>query len=151
MRRGIATAHAPATMVVMVLPPAGILPIDLDWDAVDQLSRSYLLGVPEIDHQHRMLFAWCVALRRSPELQVVEGLLAYAARHFADEENWAYIRGIDFARHQQLHDDIIAQLEALYAGDASVDAAALASNWLVRHIDVEDRGLIAAQRSTRHG
>lgn len=131
----------------MVLPPAGILPIDLDWDAVDKLSQTYVLGVPEIDRQHRMLFAWCIALQRWPTVQVVEGLLAYAARHFADEEHWAYIRGIDFAGHQQLHDEIIGQLEAIYAGEGSVDAAALAYQWLVRHIDVEDRSLVAMQRT----
>ena len=40
--------------------PAGILPADLDWDAVDRLASRYELGVPLIDRQHRMLFAWCV-------------------------------------------------------------------------------------------
>lgn len=131
----------------MVLPPAGILPIDLDWDAVDDLSRTYALGVPEIDRQHRMLFAWCVALRKRPGQQVAEGLLAYAAGHFADEETWAADRGIDITQHQFRHNELLARLDALQNGVGRTTIAALVYEWLIRHIDVEDRALIAQDQT----
>lgn len=130
----------------MVLPPAGILPIDLDWDAVDDLTRTYTLGVPEIDRQHRMLFAWCVALRERPGQQVAEGLLAYAAGHFADEEAWAADRGIDITQHQFRHNELLARLEPLQNGVGRTTVAALVYDWLIRHIDVEDRALVARNR-----
>jgi hemerythrin-like metal-binding protein len=131
----------------MILPPAGILPIDLDWDAVDGLSRTYALGVPEIDSQHRMLFAWCVALRKRPGQQVAEGLMAYAAGHFADEEAWAADRGIDITWHQRRHDELLARLEQLPHGVGRTMIAALVYDWLIHHIDVEDRALVAQDRT----
>lgn len=130
-----------------MLPPAGMLPLDLDWDAVDKLSQAYALGVSEIDRQHRMLFAWCVALRKRPGEQVAAGLLAYAAGHFAAEEAWAADRGIDIALHQQQHDALLDRLERLRDGATRIAVAALAYDWLVVHIDVEDRALVALDRT----
>ena len=80
--------------------PAGLLPSTLDWAAVDVLCLRYALGAPEVDKQHRMLFAWYVALRSAPNVQqVAEGLAVYAAFHFADEEAWAADRGVDISVH----------------------------------------------------
>lgn len=133
----------------MMLPPAGILPIDLDWDAVDGLCRTYALGEPLLDRQHRMLFAWCIANRNQPGEQVAEGLLAYAAGHFADEEAWAAEQGLDVARHQSRHHELLARLDALQNGAGQAVIGALVYEWLITHIDVEDRALVEQARRAR--
>jgi len=127
--------------------PAGILPADLDWAAVDKLARRYALGVPLIDRQHRMLFAWYVSLRDAPDAQqVADGLLAYASRHFADEETWAFELGLEIAVHQQRHDQLLANLEMLQDGAQRSHVTSLAFEWLTIHIDVEDRALVEQHR-----
>lgn len=123
--------------------PAGVLPVDLDWTAVEALCHRYALGVAEIDRQHRMLFAWYVAMRDDPDsLQVVEGLIAYAARHFDYEEDWAASLGVDIAIHHDLHHELLRRLgELLYECDRA-KVASIVSEWIVTHIDRDDRALI---------
>ena len=124
--------------------PAGILPSTLDWAAVETLSRRYALGAPEIDQQHRMLFAWYVALRAAPDVQhVAEGLAVYAAFHFASEEAWAADRGVDIAVHHDQHNELLARLDLILGRADRMHAIALIQDWLVTHIDVEDRALVA--------
>lgn len=132
--------------------PAGILPADLDWAAVDRLAGRYVLGVPLIDRQHRMLFAWYTALRGAPDVQqVADGLLAYASRHFAEEETWAFELGLEIGEHQQRHDRLLAKLELLQDGAKRVHVTALAFEWLSVHIDVEDRALVGQWQRRQGG
>lgn len=126
------------------LLPAGMLPADLDWAAVDGLCRRYALGVPEIDRQHRMLFGWYVALRAAPSArQAAEGFIAYASGHFASEEAWAAGRGVDIAQHRRRHAVLLKRLDDLVRMPSRANTLALAYEWLTTHIDIEDRALIA--------
>jgi len=123
--------------------PVGILPVDLDWAAVDAMAQRFTLGVPEIDSEHRMLFAWYVALRKTPSVQqVADGLVAYAVRHFTNEEAWAADRNLDIAVHHDLHNQLLARLDELLQTANRMSAMALVYDWLTTHIDVEDRTLV---------
>ena len=124
--------------------PIGMLPSNLDWAAVDALSQRYALGVPEIDQQHRMLFSWYIALRTTPDvLQIAEGLIAYAAGHFEDEEAWAAEYGVDIAAHTHLHNELLTRLDNIQARNGHLEVVALLYDWLTTHIDTDDRALVA--------
>lgn len=123
--------------------PAGILPHDLDWNAVEGLARRYSLGVVDIDKQHRMLFAWYEALRKAPKArQVAEGLVVYAAGHFEDEERWALGQGIDIAEHRAQHLQLMLRLDELLVHTDRISVMSLVFDWLTTHIDIEDRELV---------
>ncbi len=130
--------------------PAGVLPSTIDWASVNALSRRYALHEPYIDGQHRTLFAWYIAVRSMPHVQqVVDGLAAYAAYHFAAEEAWAIDRGVDIAVHHGQHNELIARLGPLLTHPNRMKAIALLQDWIITHIDVEDRALVAeAERMT---
>ena len=118
-------------------------------------SPGLSMGHPDIDGQHRMLFQMIRELdarmrqgeHRQGVLDALQGMLAYAATHFEDEEelmeeaDWV---GLD--RHEGLHAEFLwkagdfeAQLKDDYAS-ASRDVLHYLCNWLVEHIQVEDRG-----------
>lgn len=130
--------------------PVGSLLATLNWSTVDKLAARYQVGVPFIDAQHRILFAWCLALAATTETRLVlRGFRAYAGTHFADEEAWAKAQGLASDGHQALHRDLLARVDALIA-DSDPDRGAveaLAMDWLCHHIDHEDRALAAAVRS----
>ena len=125
--------------------PVGMLPATLDWAGVNALAAKYSLNVPVIDEQHAILFGWYVALKTAPEVQpVLAGLRAYAEGHFRDEEQWALMRGVDMADHQDQHVDLLRQLdEALSQLQPSrIATQSLVFDWLTCHIDVEDRAMV---------
>lgn len=129
--------------------PSGILPQNLDWDAVAELAERYRLGITEIDNQHRMLFAWYVALRRTPKArQVAEGLVIYAGGHFEDEEQWAMSRGVDIVEHRTQHLQLMLRLDELLMRTDRISVMSLIFDWLTTHIDVEDRELVRLAAST---
>jgi hemerythrin-like metal-binding protein len=117
-----------------------MLPNTLNWAAVDALSRRYALGAPDVDAQHRTLFAWYVVVRSAPHVQqVVDGLTAYAAHHFAAEEAWAADRNVDIHAHHRQHNELLTRLDRLLARPNRMQSIALLADWLTTHIDVEDR------------
>ncbi len=107
-----------------------------------------MLGVPAVDEQHRILFAWYVALRSAPQVQqIAEGLNIYAARHFVDEEGWAADQGIDIAEHHNLHNELLTRLDALLNRADRLPVMSLLYDWLTTHVDIDDRKLV--QEATR--
>lgn len=117
-------------------------------------SPSLAVGHPEIDEQHRMLILMIRELdahmrrdeQRQGVLDALQGMLAYAATHFEDEEEMmedADWEGLD--RHEGLHAEFLwkagdfeAQLKDDYA-KASREVLEYLLKWLVEHIQVEDR------------
>jgi len=129
-------------------------------DAPD-LSPSLATGHPDIDGQHRMLIHMIRELRErmaSGEhlqgvLDALQGMLAYAATHFEDEEVIMEQAGWDgLERHEGLHaefmwkaGDLEAQIQVDYA-QAARQALEYLYNWLMEHILVEDRAFFASRR-----
>jgi len=116
------------------------------------------LGHPVMDEQHLMLVHMIRELsdrmqageQRLGVLDALQGMLAYAATHFEDEEELmedAGWEGLD--RHEGLHAEFMwkaGELEAQVKDDydkASREALEYLLNWLVGHIMVEDRAFFA--------
>lgn len=117
-------------------------------------SPSLSMGRPDIDEQHRMLILMIRELYehmgrddfRQGVLDALQGMLAYAATHFEDEEammedaDW---EGLD--RHEGLHAEFLwnaGDFEARLKDDYQSTAREVLQyllNWLVEHINVEDR------------
>lgn len=126
------------------------LPEDLDWPTVEALSARYALGEPEIDAQHRILFAWYVALKRARDVRpILEGLRQYAGDHFTAEETWAQAAGVLPETHMGMHLELLVTLDEILLRPKPSRTAtmSLAYDWLVQHIDVEDRALVEAVRN----
>jgi hemerythrin len=118
-------------------------------------SDDYLIGIGEIDEQHRAFFDASHRLyddilncegENSVE-EAVEFLRGYATRHFQTEE--AFMRKHDFPRlaeHQQLHvaffealDQLVEDLKVFGPSQHLADQALdIAQDWLIDHIADED-------------
>jgi hemerythrin len=111
-------------------------------------------GVPLIDQQHRQLLAQLERLfqavhddraaERMPDLLAF--LADYVETHFSDEELHMQVTDYpDFLGHKAIHDDLRARVEHLveaFQQDQAVVTDAVIdflTDWLVNHIDVEDR------------
>lgn len=91
-------------------------------------DRNFITGLPDVDRQHHELVDLFNELNRSlfhgndagaAELEAVfQRLLAYAAKHFTDEEALMVDMGLD-ARHQhahrQLHRQFVEQVRSMWA------------------------------------
>lgn len=118
----------------------------------------YNVGHPEIDGDHRYLFglindfhaALAGGLASERIAVTLETLVAYTRFHFSREENHMLARGYaDYRGHKQMHDKLIAELEALrsrfLAGDATVgiELSGFLADWLINHITRTDTKLAA--------
>lgn len=122
-------------------------------------SPSLATGNPEIDEQHKMLIQMIRDLsarmeageHRQGVLDALQGMLAYAAAHFEDEEELmeeAEWEGLP--RHEGQHaqfmwkaGDFEAQVKDDFA-KASGQVLDYLLTWLVEHIQVEDRSFFKA-------
>lgn len=90
-------------------------------------DRNFITGLPEVDRQHHELVDLFNALSRSlfhgsdtgtAELEAIfQRLLAYAAKHFADEEALMTSVGLDarhLASHQHLHRQFVEQVRSMW-------------------------------------
>ncbi|HSD18554.1 MAG TPA: bacteriohemerythrin [Anaeromyxobacter sp.] len=120
-------------------------------------NRSLEIGVPEIDHQHRELFArlggFDDALARGDRADIAATfafLRDYALVHFEREER--LMREAEYPRleaHQALHQGFVARLQALSREHELQGPSALlrlrARNWIVvwltDHVGGEDVAL----------
>lgn len=127
-------------------------------NAPDGWDPSLDLGVPVIDEQHRALFSMIVELDEriardefgQGVLDALQGMVAYAATHFEDEENLmlqAGWPGVDV--HRSMHADFM-QKTSLFKGEAlidsewtSLDVLRYLLKWLVKHIKLEDRAFFS--------
>ena len=121
--------------------------------------QEYLaVGVVEIDNQHKRLFdkfnaflAACEAERGAEELNRLFWFLdAYAATHFADEENLQKRIGFpDYPKHREQHQEFtrkVAELkERLLSEGPSRELISTATltmtGWLIEHISGMDRAI----------
>jgi len=90
-------------------------------------DRNFITGLPEVDRQHHELVDLFNALSHSlfhgsdtgtAELEAIfQRLLAYAAKHFADEEALMTSVGLDtrhLASHQHLHRQFVEQVRSMW-------------------------------------
>ena len=113
-------------------------------------------GVDLIDQQHRQLLAQIErlfqAVHENQAVGQVPELLAFLAdyveTHFANEELHMQVTDYpDYPAHKAIHDDMrsqVAHLVEAFRRDPSVvtdEVIDFLSDWLVQHIDVEDRRL----------
>jgi len=123
-----------------------------------------VLGDPLIDEQHQALVAMIVELdqRMSDSsysqgaIDAVQGMMAYAATHFEDEEALMAESGWpDLERHRTLHAEFMTRTndfskDARVDGEwASLDMLRYLVSWLLTHINEEDREFLTWLRRTR--
>jgi len=124
-------------------------------------SSALAMGLPDIDEQHRMLIHMIRELgermrageHRQGVLDALQGMLAYAATHFEDEELLMEEAGWEgLERHEGLHAEFLwkagdfeAQVKDDYAR-ASREVLDYLLQWLVGHIHVEDRSFFLYAR-----
>lgn len=129
-----------------------------DWDAALET------GHPEIDDQHRRLFALANSVQDAIGAEgadvgdAVYDLTEYVLEHFSDEqalmEECGYSR---IAWHRSLHDDLTAEtmrITARYMADGNVTALDLAPflvRWLREHILAEDVPFVAFRHAWESG
>lgn len=119
-------------------------------------NSGWVTGIPLIDDQHRELLSHFEALSHATlrgssveEYKRLCGFLAeYAETHFAAEETLmaklAYPR---LAHHKALHDDMRQRIGGLLSrydglpGKGTAEALKFMTDWLLDHIDSEDRHL----------
>jgi hemerythrin len=112
----------------------------LDW--IDPLST----GIELVDQQHRKLFALYNAAAAQPESELnlpglLDELAAYAATHFADEEQYMRTLGFpedEYNLHVVLHADFGRKLAEL-DGAPVYQILDYIQEWLFRHIMTVDR------------
>ena len=111
-------------------------------------------GVVLIDQQHRHLLAQLeslfVAVHENNPAERIPGILAFLAgyveTHFSTEEFHMKATGYPgFLAHKAIHDDLRSQVAQLIEGfkeDPTIVTEAVIdylTNWLINHIDIEDR------------
>lgn len=117
-------------------------------------SPNLAVGNPDIDEQHQMLIGMIRELveqidagaHRQGVMDALQGMLAYAATHFEDEEEIMEEAGFEgLERHEGLHAEFMwkagdfgTQIQDDYA-KASREVLYFLLTWLVEHIQVEDR------------
>jgi hemerythrin len=121
-------------------------------------SDSLSVGVDTIDNQHKELIsrvnAFYAALRKENSkeetLKVLAFLSSYVVSHFRDEEaiqlKYKYPKHVE---HKQLHKDFITSVNQIKADIEKVGITPTASsliamtvtNWLVNHINVQDKDI----------
>jgi hemerythrin len=117
---------------------------------------SYSISVPEIDEQHKNLFAiadtlYRAALAREAHLnlsELLDKLLASSQQHFATEERLMASSGFPhYAQHKKQHDLFVGKAVSLRqefeAGEADLAGEVLPflSRWMSHHITHVDRVL----------
>ncbi len=109
-------------------------------------NRDYLVGVEEIDAQHRKLFELynkvCKSIQNSTELDLaslLEDLLDYVEVHFKTEEEITKVCR-DFEDHKRKHISFInlagtMTQDFLSTGDIELEVLlSFLKNWLITHI-----------------
>jgi diguanylate cyclase (GGDEF)-like protein/hemerythrin-like metal-binding protein len=118
-------------------------------------QEAYECGEPNIDAQHRELFALAnaaldasfkTAEPRAPFEAAIDKLLAHIVKHFADEEEILDACGYsDLSRHKAAHASLLAQADKLRAGVAADRTTTgelvqfLADKVIAQHLFAADR------------
>lgn len=127
---------------------------------------TYEIGVPEIDSQHRELFACCdqllAAMReahgRDEAGEALSFLERYVAEHFADEERLMELAGYpSLELHRLQHRSFVAALRELRAqlqrrgpsAALAIELSGRVRGWVLRHVLVHDRAMGEFLREAR--
>lgn len=132
-------------------------------ESLVQWDDSYSLGLEQIDEQHKVLFdimnhLWSAIVRRAEgaEMQkILDELEHYTVSHFTAEE--AFMQSAGFAgleEHRKLHVHFVARIRGarddLREGkQISLDLLHFLRDWLVQHIQAEDRTYATDYRKSR--
>ena len=129
-------------------------------------SDDYLLGLDEIDEQHKALFdlinaIWRLVVSKARDdetLRAVEELEKYALIHFTSEEMFMRDTGYTgFSAHKAAHlgfsERVAAERTRVLAGQPiGLDLVHFLNDWLAEHILVSDRAYVQAlQGQGEHG
>ncbi len=120
----------------------------------DRWNPALEVGKSLIDSQHRELFNMILELNRRTLngecgqglLDALQGMMAYAATHFEDEERMMAQAGWSgLEDHKKLHRDFMSKTD-VFTETAREDSSETARNvlnylliWLVEHIQKKDR------------
>lgn len=121
-----------------------------------QFGPQYHVGIPQVDGEHQQLFNIVARIQSALEKDsgtaqaeariAVRELIEYTRTHFASEEALMAAAAYPaLAAHQQLHEDLLRQVSdmelrvELEEPFASLDLSHFLANWLIRHIQAEDR------------
>ncbi len=123
-------------------------------------SDEYSLGLPEIDEQHKVLFAvlnklWISIVNRGSreeQLVILDELERYTVSHFTAEE--VFMRATnyaDFEEHKKAHKAFVDRLaqekrNVLAGGSLSLDLLKVLKDWLADHILVTDKAYAKAHQ-----
>ncbi len=121
-------------------------------------DERYSLGVEAIDKQHKQLFELIYkldfAVEKQEEMAVISGLLQalvdYTQYHFIEEESHLVILNKeDYELHKQQHQFFIERLtvfkeQSERIGTVSLGLLYFLKDWLIQHIQIEDKKYIAA-------
>lgn len=125
-------------------------------DQRPQFGDEFLIGIDEIDAEHRRLFEIAAqvydalnagdAAAAAAARHAVTELLDYTKTHFAHEEALMEAAAYpELAAHRDLHRRLISQAHDMEMrveiGDSyvPVELSRFLYNWLVRHIEVSDK------------
>jgi hemerythrin len=118
-------------------------------------SKTFELGIESIDSQHKKLVDYINELDRAIDIgqekdtisALFEKLYNYTRFHFKEEEAYFFnLSKNDFLLHQLQHKHFIEELDRIIALEKieSISAELLyfLTDWLLNHIQVEDRKFI---------
>ena len=126
--------------------------MDLDFGDIEGLPAEMRLGQREIDLQHAGMFERLRSLSNPGSLDEIRGivfeLLRYTREHFLAEEMFMEQIGYPgLVAHRELHDNLLKELvriasRNLATPDAKNDFQVFVRNWLVEHIQAQDRDIV---------
>jgi hemerythrin len=124
---------------------------------------SYIVGVAEIDRQHKALMDMANELKyeldgkrsMKTDRRILKGLIDYTATHFSYEEQLVDQTGyIESDDHKQLHrklvEDVLTYNDRIEQGDEKVlgELMSFIKSWLIEHIQKTDKKLGAYLQKT---
>lgn len=132
-------------------------------------DQDFVTGLPDVDQQHHALVDLFNELNQSlfhgsntttDELEAIfQRLLAYAAKHFSDEEGLMATVGLDsrhVAAHQRLHEQFVEQVRSMWALRNTLKQPAetimgFLTSWLGLHILGVDQSMARQMVAMREG
>lgn len=124
----------------------------------------YKINHDKIDKEHQVLFQLALKVLDIPQenkkeyiKKILVELTEYMQEHFSNEEQYmSYIGFPDFTRHQELHENIIKQmndfiksLPKLTIDQFERKLIEYMDVWIINHIITEDHNIVCYQNSTK--
>jgi hemerythrin len=114
-------------------------PFAVEW------REGFAIGIPQLDQEHRHLFAMVLALNLGSVEQTVEKLLDYVVTHFSNEQEAMDQSGYPaLDQHVALHEEFASRIgDFLFSGDDWTEERVqelrrFLNKWLISHIMTHD-------------